>query len=62
VIIIISNKTRLPTKFNQKRWEVYFTTIKGKVCQNDISVLSIDASNTRSTFVKEILLKLNSHI
>ena len=43
--------------------EGHFTLIKGKIYQDDISILNIYTPNTMApTFIKETLLKLKSHI
>jgi hypothetical protein len=48
---------------NPKLSEKTFIFIKGKIYQVELSILCIYASNARaSTFVKETLVKLKSHI
>ena len=52
--------------FNQKlpkNKEGHFILVKGKVYQDDLSILNIYALNARPpTFIKETLLKLNAYI
>ena len=63
VVILISNKIDFQTKVIKKDKEEQFILIKGKMFQEELSILNIYAPNTRAaTFIKETLVKLKAHI
>jgi exonuclease III len=63
VAILISNKIDFQPKVIKKDKEGHFIHIKGKILQNDLSILNNFAPNARaSTFIKETLFKLKAHI
>ena len=63
VAILISNKIDFQPKVIKKDKEENFILSKGKIFQEELSILNIYAPNTRaSTFIKENIVKLKAHI
>jgi hypothetical protein len=59
----MSNKIDFQPKVIKKDKEGHFILIKGKIFQDDLSILNIYAPNARaSTLIKETIEKLKSHI
>jgi exonuclease III len=63
VAVLIANKIDFQPKVIKKDKEGHFILVKGKIYQDEPSILNIYVPNVRApTLIKEILLKLKAHI
>ena len=63
VATLISNKIDYQPKVIKKGKEGHFRLIKGKIFQEELSIMNIYAPNARAaTFTKKPLVKLKAHI
>ena len=61
--ILISSKIDFQPKVIKKDNEGHFILIKGKILEEELTILNIYAPNARAaTFIKDTLVKLKAHI
>jgi hypothetical protein len=63
VAILMNNKIDFQPQVIKKDKERHFIRIKGKIFQEELSILNIHVPNIRAdTFIKETLVKFKAHI